>query len=60
MRDSDFDTHEKKNSSQKGYVAYSSPTNPSFLTYILRGVSPRANYTKRPPLVDEVSAYFCG
>jgi hypothetical protein len=27
----------------------------------LRGYSPQANYTtERPPLVDEVSANFCG
>jgi hypothetical protein len=26
----------------------------------LRGLSPRAIYTERPPLVGEVSANFCG
>jgi hypothetical protein len=26
----------------------------------LRGLSPRANYSERPPLVGEVSANFCG
>jgi hypothetical protein len=26
----------------------------------LRGLSPRANYTERPPLVGEVSGNFCG
>jgi hypothetical protein len=26
----------------------------------LRGFSPQANYTDRPPLIGEVSANFCG
>jgi hypothetical protein len=43
-----------------GFLDREAPINPLLLKKTLRGLSPRAKYTERPPLVGEVSANFYG
>jgi hypothetical protein len=45
---------------EAGHVAIIEKRGTMKILYLLRGLSPQANYTERPPHVGEVSANFCG